>query len=454
MAEKVIGLRLFGDAEGKMNLALADVDGAVLVVSQFTLYGDAEKGRRPSFIDAARPEQAIPLYERFVARAARTRPARGDRRVRRHDGRRTRERRTRHALARAMSESARVEVILASQSPRRRELLTLIGIPHVVRPADIDESVLPGEEPVPHAERLAREKAHRLAERHPDAVVIAADTIVVLDGEILGKPADAAEARATLARLSGRTHTVYTAIAVARDGRTESAVEAVVVTFRALGARRDRRLRRDRRADGQGRRLRHPGVRRDDRRADRGRLLQRDGARAAPSRRAPGASGLRYEFAGGVTPLPLSARAQCASACGMSGTARPRELIVCIGLASIVRQRLTTKHAAPTAESMPAGREERRRRAADPCARSDEAGHQPHEPACAAQNCTSAEPRMDQRLAEEARDHVQRHAVDHLRDEAEERRGGGARCGRSTSEGTSAIATASAIARRTRRGWS
>lgn len=67
MAEKVIGLRLFGDAEGKMNLALADVGGALLVVSQFTLYGDARKGRRPSFVDAARPELAIPLYERFVA---------------------------------------------------------------------------------------------------------------------------------------------------------------------------------------------------------------------------------------------------------------------------------------------------------------------------------------------------------------------------------------------------
>ena len=65
MAEKVAGLRLFGDAEGKMNLALADVGGAVLVVSQFTLYGDAQKGRRRSFIDAARPEQAQPLYEKF-----------------------------------------------------------------------------------------------------------------------------------------------------------------------------------------------------------------------------------------------------------------------------------------------------------------------------------------------------------------------------------------------------
>jgi len=66
MADKVHGLRLFADAEGKMNLGIEDVGGAVLVVSQFTLYGDAQKGRRPSFIDAARPEVAIPLYERFV----------------------------------------------------------------------------------------------------------------------------------------------------------------------------------------------------------------------------------------------------------------------------------------------------------------------------------------------------------------------------------------------------
>jgi D-aminoacyl-tRNA deacylase len=67
MAEKIVGLRLFGDAEGKMNLSLDEVDGGLLVVSQFTLYGDARKGRRPSFIDAAPPEIAIPLYERFVA---------------------------------------------------------------------------------------------------------------------------------------------------------------------------------------------------------------------------------------------------------------------------------------------------------------------------------------------------------------------------------------------------
>ncbi|MBA3890563.1 MAG: D-tyrosyl-tRNA(Tyr) deacylase [Gemmatimonadaceae bacterium] len=67
MAEKVAGLRLFPDADGRMNRGLSDVGGAVLVVSQFTLYGDASRGRRPSFVGAARPEVAIPLYERFIA---------------------------------------------------------------------------------------------------------------------------------------------------------------------------------------------------------------------------------------------------------------------------------------------------------------------------------------------------------------------------------------------------
>jgi D-tyrosyl-tRNA(Tyr) deacylase len=70
MADKVAGLRLFPDDEGKMNRSLGDEDGAVLVVSQFTLYGDARKGRRPSFVDAAPPEQAEPLYRRFGAALA------------------------------------------------------------------------------------------------------------------------------------------------------------------------------------------------------------------------------------------------------------------------------------------------------------------------------------------------------------------------------------------------
>lgn len=125
-------------------------------------------------------------------------------------------------------------VILASASPRRRELLTLVGIEHEVQPADIDESLLPGELPAAHAERLARAKARTIAAREPHAVVIAADTIVVVDGDVLGKPRSKDEAHAMLRRLSGRTHTVLTAVAVARGELTESAVESVEVTFRAL----------------------------------------------------------------------------------------------------------------------------------------------------------------------------------------------------------------------------
>jgi D-tyrosyl-tRNA(Tyr) deacylase len=67
MADKIVGLRIFADDEDKMNRSIIDSGGELLVVSQFTLYGDAVKGRRPSFVDAARPEQAVPLYERFLA---------------------------------------------------------------------------------------------------------------------------------------------------------------------------------------------------------------------------------------------------------------------------------------------------------------------------------------------------------------------------------------------------
>ena len=129
-----------------------------------------------------------------------------------------------------------MRVVLASQSPRRRDLLTLIGIPHEVSPADIDESVHADEAPVPHCERLARTKAATLAARDNEALVIGSDTIVVIDGDILGKPRDAADACAMIARLAGRTHTVFTAVAVAHRGRIVSGVESVSVTFRSLDA--------------------------------------------------------------------------------------------------------------------------------------------------------------------------------------------------------------------------
>ena len=127
-----------------------------------------------------------------------------------------------------------VRVVLASQSPRRRELLTLVGIPHEVRPADLDERYLPGEEPAAHCERLAREKAAAVATDAPDALVIGSDTIVVVDGDVLGKPRDEWHAAEMLARLSGRSHIVMTAVAVRFGGKERSAVERVTVAFHPL----------------------------------------------------------------------------------------------------------------------------------------------------------------------------------------------------------------------------
>jgi septum formation protein len=125
-------------------------------------------------------------------------------------------------------------IVLASRSPRRRELLTLIGIPHEVMPADLDETRRRGESPASYVERLAREKASTVAGREPAALVIGADTTVVLDGDIFEKPLGHADAVRMLRRLSGRTHTVLTAVAVARGEQLHSGVESVEVTFRAL----------------------------------------------------------------------------------------------------------------------------------------------------------------------------------------------------------------------------
>lgn len=125
-------------------------------------------------------------------------------------------------------------VVLASASPRRRQLLTLIGISHEVRPANVDERIRSRETPRRHAERLAREKASALAMRDPDLIVIGADTIVVINRTVLGKPADVADAARMLALLNGREHKVITAVAVSRGRKLRSAVEEVRVKFRRL----------------------------------------------------------------------------------------------------------------------------------------------------------------------------------------------------------------------------
>ena len=125
-------------------------------------------------------------------------------------------------------------IVLASASPRRHQLLDLIGIAHEVVPADIDESVRPRESPRRHAERLAREKATAVSSRDSSVVAIGADTIVLIDRKILGKPANAVDAGSMLSLLSGREHTVVTAVAVAHGRKVCSGVEEVSVKFRAL----------------------------------------------------------------------------------------------------------------------------------------------------------------------------------------------------------------------------
>ena len=118
--------------------------------------------------------------------------------------------------------------VLASGSPRRRDLLRVIGLEPQIIPADIDETPEPGEEPPVYVRRLAREKAATPQTEHP---VIAADTVVVLDGEIVGKPVDHADGRRILRALSGRTHQVLTGVAVRLGSQIDSTVVETEVDF-------------------------------------------------------------------------------------------------------------------------------------------------------------------------------------------------------------------------------
>lgn len=113
-------------------------------------------------------------------------------------------------------------LVLASGSPRRRDLLAALGLDFVVRPADLDETPRPLEAPADYVARLAREKARADARAHE--LVLAADTTVVLDGEVLGKPGDDAEARGMLSRLAGRAHTVLSGVALYDSAADREAV--------------------------------------------------------------------------------------------------------------------------------------------------------------------------------------------------------------------------------------
>ncbi|MCM8557861.1 Maf family protein [Sphingomicrobium sediminis] len=131
-----------------------------------------------------------------------------------------------------------MKLVLASASPRRRDLLARIGVtPHAIDPADIDEDPKPGELPKPHAGRLASEKAAAVAARHPDALVLAGDTVVAVGRRILPKAEDEQTLRECLALLSGRRHRVFTGIAaIAPDGRKWEKVIETIVAMKRLSA--------------------------------------------------------------------------------------------------------------------------------------------------------------------------------------------------------------------------
>lgn len=130
-----------------------------------------------------------------------------------------------------------LHLVLASGSPRRREMLAALGLELVVRPVDLDESALPGERPEVYVRRLALAKAR--ARCAPGEAVLAADTVVAVEGALLGKPRDADDARAMLAHLAGREHEVFTGVALVLGGeprREASTVERTAVVFAPLAA--------------------------------------------------------------------------------------------------------------------------------------------------------------------------------------------------------------------------
>lgn len=261
MAGKIAGMRIFPDEAGRMNRSVVEAGGSVLLVSQFTLYGDVRKGRRPSFEKAARPEEAVPLLDALGRRleAAGLTVAGGkfgahmsvelvndgpvtiwidseDRRRGAETAGRGGPKASRQHLVAEGSPLRERKLVLASASPRRRALLAEIGLEFSVEPVDVDERADVPEDPAEHAKVLAERKAAAAARDRTEGIVLAADTIVVLEGRIYGKPRSENEAVRMLLELSGKEHTVLTGVCVrdAASSRSRTGLVSTKVRFHVL----------------------------------------------------------------------------------------------------------------------------------------------------------------------------------------------------------------------------
>jgi MAF protein/D-tyrosyl-tRNA(Tyr) deacylase len=273
LADRIVGLRIFPDASGRMNRSVLEAGGGVLLVPQFTLHADARKGRRPSFAAAATPAEAVPLLdelkrriEGFGVRVATGRFGAHMEVELLNDGPVTilldsEERRSgrdvddaetadagrlpegRFRLLGPGSVLGRVPLVLASASPRRRDMLRDLGLSFTVDAPEIDERTDVPDAPEDHARVLAERKARALGGKYREAILLAADTIVVAGGKVLGKPGDEAEALGMLRALSGRVHVVMTAVCVAHPARNRyyTRVVSTRVRFRAVGDEEIRR---------------------------------------------------------------------------------------------------------------------------------------------------------------------------------------------------------------------
>jgi MAF protein/D-tyrosyl-tRNA(Tyr) deacylase len=262
IGRKIALLRIFPDEERRMNRSVVDAGGAVLLVSQFTLHADARKGRRPSFEKVAGPELAVPLLDRLRlaieregvhvesgrfgammdvelvndgpvtifldSEESRAEPAQSS------DATRVRFSARRALVAPGSPLFAR-PLTLASASERRRDLLEELGLPFVIDASDADEENDVPSDPERHVLVLAERKARAVAARRAEGLVLGADTIVVLDARILGKPRDAADAFAMLRSLAGREHMVWSGVCVldAASGAARARAAATRVRFHA-----------------------------------------------------------------------------------------------------------------------------------------------------------------------------------------------------------------------------